>query len=200
MSYKYSTKLKLSHNTIPTTDQLLGEIKRLNRRKSIRHIINSTFSSLLVVGAIAVLISVMFLPVLRVTGTSMTPNLNNEELVVCKKTGTFKQGDIIAFYHNNKILLKRVIGVSGDIIDIDSDGNVSVNGTLLDEPYITDKALGECDIEFPYQVPDKRVFVLGDHRSTSIDSRSSQIGCVNEESIIGKVFLKIYPLDEMEFI
>lgn len=191
---------KLTHNNIPTTDQLMGEIKRVNRNKSIRKIIYSTLSSLVVVGAVAVLISVLFLPVLKVSGTSMTPNLNNDELVACSKLANYEKGDIIAFYYNNKILLKRVIGLSGDIINIDDEGNVTVNGILLDEPYASEKSLGECDIEFPYQVPDNRIFVLGDHRSTSIDSRSNQIGCVNEESIIGKVFIRLFPFDKIEIL
>lgn len=198
MKTKTGRPKRFTHNNIPTTSQLLDEIKRINRMKSIRKIITSTISSLAVVGAIAVLISVLFLPVLKVSGSSMTPSLNNDELVVCSKWGNYEKGDVIAFYYNNKILLKRVIGLSGDIIDIDDDGNVMVNGILLDEPYVSEKSKGECDVEFPYQVPDNRIFVLGDHRSTSIDSRSTQIGCVNEESIIGKVFLRIFPFDTIE--
>ena len=153
----------------------------------------STIGSLLVVAAVAVLISMLFLPVLRVTGTSMTPTMQNDELVICRKRSDFKSGDIIAFYYNNKILLKRVIGVSGDWINIEPDGTVYVNGEELDEPYVQEKAFGECDIEFPYQVPDERVFVMGDHRLTSIDSRSTTVGCIADEYIIGKVFLRIWP-------
>ena len=155
---------------------------------------------MIVVAAIAVLVSMLFLPVLRVTGTSMTPTLQNDELVVCRKRGTFQSGDIIAFYFNNKILLKRVIGVAGDIIDIDDSGTVYVNGEALEEPYLNEKALGECDIELPYQVPDERVFVMGDHRSTSVDSRSTAVGCVAEEAVVGKVILRVWPVKQFEVL
>ncbi len=178
---------------VPSASQLETELKRIRYNKNFRKTIYSTIGSLLVVAAVAVLISMLFLPVLRVTGTSMTPTMQNDELVICRKRSNFKSGDIIAFYYNNKILLKRVIGVSGDWIDIQDDGTVYVNGEMLDEPYVQEKALGECDIEFPYQVPDERVFVMGDHRLTSIDSRSTTVGCIADEYIIGKVFLRIWP-------
>ena len=169
---------------IPTAVQLEAELKRAKYRREYGKLLRNTISSLIVVAAIAVLVSMLFLPVLRVTGTSMTPTLQNDELVVCRKRGTFQSGDIIAFYFNNKILLKRVIGVAGDIIDIDDSGTVYVNGEALEEPYLNEKALGECDIELPYQVPDERVFVMGDHRSTSVDSRSTAVGCVAEEAVV----------------
>lgn len=150
-------------------------------------------SSLTVVAAVAVIVSVLFLPVLRVTGTSMTPTMMNDELIICSKRSDFKSGDIVAFYLNNKILLKRVIGVAGDVIDIDGEGNVFVNGRELDEPYLNEKAKGECDIELPYQVPENRVFVMGDHRAVSIDSRSTSVGCIADEYIIGRVIFRLYP-------
>ena len=179
---------------LPTAEQFDNEVKRVQHQKEYLRILRSTISSLIVVAAIAVLISMLFLPVLRVTGTSMTPTLQNDELVICRKWGDFEQGDVIAFYYNNKILLKRVIGVSGDIIDISEDGTVYVNGEELDEPYLNEKAFGECDLDLPYQVPDERVFVMGDHRSTSVDSRSTSVGCVANESIVGEVMLRIWPL------
>lgn len=178
---------------VPTAEQLGDEVKRLRYKKRFRKTLLSTIGSLLVVAAIAVLISMLLLPVLRVTGSSMTPTMQNDELVICSKRSDFKTGDIIAFYYNNKILLKRVIGVSGDWIDIKADGTVYVNGEMLDEPYIEDKALGECDIVFPYQVPESRVFVMGDHRSVSIDSRSTTVGCIADEYIIGKVIFRLWP-------
>lgn len=182
---------------LPTAEQLDHEVNRIRRRTEYIKVLRSTISSIVVVAAIAVLISMLFLPVLRVTGTSMTPTLQNDELVICRKWGDFKRGDVIAFYYNNKILLKRVIGVSGDIIDISEDGTVYVNGEELDEPYLNEKALGECDLDLPYQVPDERVFVMGDHRSTSVDSRSTSVGCVANEAIVGEVMLRIWPFKQI---
>lgn len=178
---------------IPTAEQLDSELKRIRYKKNYAKTLYNTIASLLVVAAVAVLVSMLFLPVLRVTGTSMTPTLYNDELLICSKRSNFESGDVIAFYFNNKILLKRVIGVPGDVIDIAEDGTVYLNGEVLDEPYINEKAFGECDIKLPYQVPDNRVFVMGDHRSVSIDSRSTTVGCVADEYIIGKVILRIWP-------
>ncbi len=180
-------------NNLPDAEQLSNEIKRIRYIKEYRRMLSNTVSSLIVVAAVAVLISMLFLPVLRVTGTSMAPTFMNDELVICNKRGNFKSGDVVAFYFNNKILLKRVIGTAGDVIDIKEDGTVYLNGEVLDEPYVNEKALGECDIKLPYQVPDNRIFVMGDHRSTSIDSRSTSVGCIADEYIIGKVILRIWP-------
>ena len=171
----------------PTAAQLTEELKRIRYRKGFRKMLWSTISSLLVVAAVAVLISMLFLPVLRVTGTSMTPTLTNDELVICGKRSNFKSGDVVAFYFNNKILLKRVIGVAGDVIDIKEDGTV----------YVNELAYGECDLELPYQVPESRVFVMGDHRATSVDSRSSVVGCIAEEYVVGRVILRVWPLKEI---
>ena len=181
----------------PTAAQLTEELKRIRYRKGFRKMLRSTISSLLVVAAVAVLISMLFLPVLRVTGTSMTPTLMNDELVICGKRSNFKSGDVVAFYFNNKILLKRVIGVAGDVIDIKEDGTVYVNGTALEEPYVNELAFGECDLEWPYQVPESRIFVMGDHRATSVDSRSSVVGCIAEEYVVGRVILRVWPLKEI---
>jgi len=178
---------------IPSAEQLKRELERVRYIKNFRRTMLSTVSSLTVVAAVAVIVSVLFLPVLRVTGTSMTPTMMNDELIICSKRSDFKSGDIVAFYLNNKILLKRVIGVAGDVIDIDGEGNVFVNGRELDEPYLNEKAKGECDIELPYQVPENRVFVMGDHRAVSIDSRSTSVGCIADEYIIGRVIFRLYP-------
>ena len=165
-------------------------------REKKRHLF-SAIGILLVVAAISVLIATRLVPVLQVSGKSMEPALENGEPVVIKK---IKQGDIISFYYQSKILVKRVIGTPGDYIDIDEDGNVYVNGEKLDEPYAIKKDLGECDIDFPYQVPEGKYFVMGDHRSVSVDSRSSAIGCVAEEQIIGKVAFRFWPLSKMGFL
>jgi len=178
----------------PTAQQLENELKRIRYRRDYRKVFVSTISSLTVVAAIAVLISTLILPVLRVTGTSMTPTLQNNEFVICSKASDFKSGDIVAFYYNNKILLKRVIGTSGDVIDISDDGTVHKNGKLLNEPYLNEKSLGTCDIELPYQVPDGKYFVIGDHRKTSVDSRNTAVGCVAEEQIVGKIIFRVWPL------
>ena len=186
-------------NNLPTAEQLSSELKRIRYIKEYRRMLSSTVSSLLVVAAVAVLISMLFLPVLRVTGTRMTPTFMNDELVICNKRSNFKSGDVVAFYFNNKILLKRVIGTAGDVIDIKEDGTVYVNGEILDEPYVNEKAFGECDIKLPYQVPDNRIFVMGDHRSTSVDSRSTSVGCIADEYVIGKVILRIWPFESISF-
>ena len=183
---------------VPGSEQLAAELKRIKDRKRFLKLLYNTVASLIVVAAVSVLISMLFLPVLRVTGTSMTPTLHNDELVVCRRRGSFERGDIIAFYHNNKILLKRVIGLPGDQIDIGEDGTVTVNGEKLDEPYVDELSRGTCDISFPDQVPESRWFVMGDHRSESIDSRTKEIGCVAEEMIVGKVIWCIYPFGSMK--
>lgn len=180
---------------LPTAEQLEQELKRLKYRHSFAFTLRSTVASLIVVAAIAVMISTMIMPVLRVTGTSMTPTLQNDQVIICNKLAECQKGDVVAFYYNNKVLIKRVIGVAGDVIDISGDGVVSVNGEPLDEPYVSELALGECDIELPYQVPDNRIFVMGDHRSVSINSRSTSVGCVAIENVIGKVLLRVYPID-----
>ncbi len=185
---------------VPTAEALGAELERVRGRKRFLKLLYNTVASLIVVAAVAVLVSMLFLPALRVTGVSMTPTLHNDELVVCRRIGGFEKGDIIAFYHNNKILLKRVIGVAGDVIDIKTDGSVYVNGEKLDEPYVDSLSYGTCDIELPYQVPDNRYFVMGDHRSESIDSRTKEIGCIVEEMIIGKVIWCIWPLDSIKIM
>lgn len=178
---------------VPNIDVLEHELERVRYRKRCLQIFKSTVSAITVVAAIAVLIATLMLPVLRIYGTSMTPTLDEGDIVVSVKSTDFKQGDVIVFYYNNKILCKRLIGNPGDWVDIDDDGNVSVNNVRLDEPYITEKALGDCNIELPYQVPENRYFVMGDHRSVSVDSRNTEIGCISEEQIVGKIVFSIWP-------
>lgn len=181
-------------------DEALQKIQAEQRRREKRQLFFSALGILLVVAAISVLIATRLVPVLQVSGKSMEPTLENGELVVIKKTTNIKQGDIIGFYYQSKILVKRVIGTAGDYIDIDEEGNVYVNGEALKEPYAIKKDLGECDIAFPYQVPEGKYFVLGDHRSVSIDSRSSTVGCVAEDQIIGKVAFRFWPLSKIGFL
>ena len=180
-----------------TVRQIEGELKRLRRKQNSRRIFRQTVFSLLVVAAVAVLAAMLFFPIFRVTGSSMEPTLHPKEIVVCLKSSRFESGDLVAFYYNNKVLLKRVIGTAGDTIEIDDSGNVFVNGSQLDEPYFTKKSLGQCDIDFPYQVPDNRIFVMGDNRETSVDSRTTAVGCIADEYVIGKVFLRVWPLERL---
>ena len=185
---------------IPTTAEVEAERERLAYRSRYTRVLRSTIYALLVVAAVAVLLATLFLPVLQVSGDSMNPTLQDRDIIVLVKTDQMKTGDLCGFYWQNKLLLKRVIGLPGDIITLDEDGVVTVNGEVLDEPYVDELALGECDIKFPYQVPENRYFVLGDHRATSIDSRSSVIGCVEKSQIVGKVFLRVWPLSSFSLI
>lgn len=169
----------------------------LNKRR-IRDLIKKVAFSMATVAAIAVLITTLWVPVLRVFGSSMTPTLYEGNVVITVKTSSLKPGDVIAFYYNNSVLVKRLIGMPGDWIDIDEEGNVYLNGELLDEPYVDQKALGECNIELPCQVPENRVFVLGDHRSVSIDSRNTSIGFIPKEQLVGRIALRIWPLSGIE--
>lgn len=186
-------KKTIAASAAPTVAQLEQELKRETYRRRYNRVLRSTIYTLITVAAVAVLVATLFLPVLRIYGTSMTPTTSDGDIVVSVKSGSFERGDIIAFWFNNKILVKRVIALPGEWVDMDEDGNVSINGGPLDEPYLTEKALGECDIELPYQVPDGRLFVMGDHRSTSSDSRSSAVGCVAEEQIVGRLMFRVWP-------
>ena len=180
--------------SLPTAEQLDMERRRLRYKRRYNRTLRSTVAILIVVAALAVLAATPWMPVLRVYGSSMAPTLHNGEILISVKTKDFSSGDIIAFYHGNKLLIKRYIAGSADYVNIDEDGAVSVNGTLLDEPYLAEKAYGEADIEFPYQVPDQRYFVMGDNRSVSIDSRSSIVGCIAGDQIVGKVVFRVWPL------
>lgn len=180
----------------PTVAQLEGELQRVTYRSRFRRVLRSTVNTLVTVAAAAVLTATLFLPVLRIYGTSMTPTMDDGDIVLSVKGGDYSRGDIIAFWFNNKILVKRVIARPGEWVDIDAEGNVSIDGKPLSEPYLAEKALGDCDIELPFQVPEGRLFVLGDHRATSADSRSSLVGCVAEEQIVGRLAFRVWPLDE----
>lgn len=182
-----------SFTDFPTSEQLENELNRLRYRSRYAGALKSTVYALITVAAIAVLIAVLLLPVLRIYGSSMTPTLEEGEIVLSVKGSSFQTGDVVAFYYNNKVLIKRVIATAGEWVDIDSKGNVYINNVKIDEPYVSDLAFGECDIVLPYQVPESRVFVMGDHRSISVDSRSTSIGCVAEEQIVGKIIFRVWP-------
>ena len=191
---------KFSKRDMPSLEALQKELKRERYNRRFRRLLRSTVNALIVVAAIAALVATLVLPVLQIAGTSMEPSLNDGNIVLLVKTNKLGTGDLCAFYYSNKILIKRIIATPGDYIWIESDGTVFLNGRALDEPYISEKALGECDVEFPYQVPENNYFVMGDHRETSIDSRSSVIGCIAEDQIIGKIFCKFWPLSEFAFM
>lgn len=181
---------------LPGTAELEEELKRVRYRKNYAIVFRSTVYTLITVSAIAVLVAVLLLPVLRIYGTSMSPTLTEGNIVVSLKGSRFETGDVIAFYYNNKVLVKRVIANTGDWVDIDKEGNVYVNNELIDEPYLTDKAFGECNIDLPYQVPESRIFVMGDNRSVSVDSRNTAVGCVAEEQIVGKIVFCVWPFSQ----
>lgn len=177
----------------PSVEQLEAELKRVKYRSRYRAVLRSTLYMLIVVAAVAVLVATIWMPVLQIYGGSMTPTLNEGDIVVSIKGSDFEPGDLVAFYLGNKILVKRCIAGPGQWVNIDEDGNVYVDDKLLEEPYLTEKSLGGSNIELPYQVPDNRYFCMGDHRSTSVDSRHKEIGCVSEEQIVGKIVFRVFP-------
>ena len=182
---------------MPSAEQLEAELKREKYKRRYHSVLRSTIYTLITVAAIAVLVATLWLPVLQIYGSSMTPTLQDEEIIFSVKTADLEPGDIVAFYYNNKILVKRVICGPGDWVNIDEDGTVYVNEVRLKEPYLAEKALGDCNIELPYQVPDGKIFVMGDHRSTSVDSRNTAVGCVAQEQIVGKIIFRIWPLNRL---
>lgn len=187
------SKQQIERIRVPSIEEVEGEKKRLDKRGEQRHFLAGIIGTLTVFAAAVVLCVTLFFPVLQVTGDSMEPALREGNLILTRKTDHLKTGDICGFYYNNELLLKRVIGVPGDMVDIDAEGNVSVNGQILNEPYVLQKALGKSDVSFPLLVPEDCYFVMGDNREVSIDSRSSIIGCVNREQIEGKAILKLWP-------
>ena len=185
-----------SKKQIPELSELKKELNREKYKHRFAGVLRSTVGTLVVIAAFAILVATLWLPVLQIYGSSMTPTLEEGQIVVSVKGSEFKRGDLVAFYIGNKLLVKRVIAGPMDTVVIDEYGTVYVNNEDLDEPYISDKALGECDLEFPYQIPDSRYFLMGDHRSVSVDSRSSSVGCVAEEQIVGKITFCVWPLSD----
>lgn len=190
-------KRKKKELQFPTSVQIEKAIAKEQYSRKYKKVLKSTLSSLIVVAAIAVLIATLALPVLQIQGSSMEPTLNDEEIVVLLKTSKLTRGQLCCFSYQNKLLIKRIVGIPGDSIIIDTEGYVYVNGDKLDEPYVIDRAYGECDIEFPFNVTDNHYFILGDHRSTSIDSRSSVVGLVSSEQVVGRIFFRIWPFEKM---
>lgn len=191
---------KSTHVPVPSLPEIQRERKRIRRASYYRQALRGTISVLIVVAAVAVLIATLFLPILQISGDSMSPTLEHDDIVVLLKTSKFDRGDLIGFYYQGKILLKRVIALPEDVVVIDDDGNVYVNEELLEEPYITDKGLGDCDLEFPYTVPGTGYFVMGDRRSNSVDSRNSVVGAITQDDIIGRVSVRVWPLSKIGFV
>ena len=185
---------------LPSTDTIRQELDRYTYRRNLMSTLRNTIFTLVVVAATTILVAVLLMPILRIYGTSMNGTVNNGDLVVSIKRADFKTGDVIAFYYNNNILVKRVIAKSGDWVDIDEEGNVYVNQKLLNEPYLSSKALGETNIELPYQVPEDRIFVMGDNRAVSVDSRNTAVGCVTGEQIVGKIIFRVWPFAGFGFV
>ncbi|MBR4278942.1 MAG: signal peptidase I [Clostridia bacterium] len=186
--------------SVPSITEIQRERKRIRRKDYYKKALRGTVSVLIVVAAVAVLITTLFLPILQISGDSMSPTLEHDEIVVLLKSREFKRGDLIGFYYQGKILIKRVIALPEEEVVIDADGNVYVNGEILEENYITEKELGNCDLEFPYKVPAASYFVLGDRRNNSVDSRNTAIGSVPNDDIIGKVFVRVWPFSDFGFV
>jgi len=189
--------MKNRNKEIPSVEDLETELKRVRYQNRYHTVLKSTIYTLITVAAVAVLVATLWMPVLQIYGNSMTPTLQDGEIVFSSKSTSLERNHVVAFYYNNKILVKRVIAGPGDWVDIKEDGTVYVNGEELIEPYLSEKAYGDADIEFPYQVPDERYFVMGDHRETSVDSRHSAVGCVSEEQVVGRLIFRIWPLDKL---
>lgn len=189
-------------NVRPTTEELTRELKRVRYNERYGRTIRSTIYILITVAAASILVATLVFPIFRIYGSSMSPTLEEGDIVASLRTAKFEHGDLVAFYYNNRLLVKRVIASGGEWVDIDQDGNVYVNNQLLDEPYVADKTFDfdtQMNIEIPYQVPDGRIFVMGDHRSTSVDSRMKEIGCISDDLIAGKLILRIWPLGHFKF-
>ena len=185
---------------VPSLKEIQTERKRIRRGSLYWQALKGTIAVLVVVAAVAVLVATLFLPILQISGDSMSPTLEHDEIVVLLKTKDFERGDLIGFYYQGKILLKRVIALPEDEVVIDAEGNVYVNGEVLEEPYVSEKGLGDCDLEFPYKVPGTSYFVMGDRRSNSVDSRNSVIGAISRDDIFGNVFLKVWPLSDFGLV
>lgn len=178
-------------------EQIEAELRKEQYKNEYARVLRSTIFTLLVVVAVAVIIAVMVCPVIQIVGESMSDTLEDGDIVVAINNSSYSRGSVVAFYYNNNILIKRVIATAGSWVDIDGEGNVTVDGQLLDEPYVTDKSLGDCNITLPYQVPDDKIFVMGDHRATSVDSRNTAVGCISSELVVGKILFRIWPLSSI---
>ena len=181
---------------LPSSLDVEQELKRERYKRRYRKTLKSTIFALVTASAAAILVATLWMPVLQIFGSSMTPTLSEGEIVVSVKVSEMKPGDIVAFYYGNKVLIKRYIAGPGTWVDIQEDGTILLNGEVLEEPYLVEKAFGICDLELPYQVPENTYFLVGDHRETSVDSRHSSVGCIAQEQMVGKIIYRVCPLAE----
>lgn len=185
----------MKYTNLPSSEEVKQELKREQYKHRYKRTLKNTIFALITAAAMAILVATLWMPVLQIFGTSMSPTLEEDEIVVSVKTENMNPGDIIAFYYGNKVLVKRYIAGPGTWVDVREDGTILLDGVVLEEPYITEKSLGICDLELPYQVPEESYFVLGDHRETSVDSRHSSVGCISQEQIVGKIIFRVWPLN-----
>ncbi len=195
-----SEKKEVQQLEMPSVELLQGEMKRTQYNRRYRRTLRTTVFSLLLVAAAAVIIAVLLLPILQISGGSMENTLMEGDMVLSLNNGKYKTGDVIGFYYNNVVLIKRVIATSGDWVDIAEDGTVTVNGVVLDEPYVAEKSMGECNIKLPYQVPQGKCFVLGDNRVESIDSRNTAVGCISNDVVLGRLLARVWPLKSFQIL
>ena len=195
-----SEKKEVQQLEMPSVELLQGELKRTQYNRRYRQTLRTTIFSLLLVAAVAVIIAVLLLPILQISGGSMENTLMEGDMVLSLNNGKYKTGDVIGFYYNNVVLIKRVIATSGDWVDIAEDGTVTVNGVVLDEPYVAEKSMGECNIKLPYQVPQGKCFVLGDNRVESIDSRNTAVGCISNDVVLGRLLARVWPLKSFQIL
>ena len=188
-------KKRISPEDFPTVEALRAERKRVKYNRRYKRVLGSTVFTLVVVAALAVLVATIWMPVLQIYGASMTPTLEEGDVVVSVKGSDYETGDLVSFYIGNKLLVKRYIAGAGQWVDIDEAGTVYVDGAALEEPYVLEPAFGDVDITLPYQVPENRIFVMGDHRATSVDSRNTVVGCIAKEQIVGKLVFRVWPLN-----
>lgn len=192
----------MEHTEIINLEKIKEDYKTRKNREKFFYELKKTIGFFLVIISVGIIISSFWVRVLTIYGTSMSPNLTAKDTVVAFKKDQYKSGDVIAFYYNNKVLVKRVIATSGDWVNISNNGNVIINDKEIKEKYLlkSSKSIGKTDIKLPYQVPENKIFVMGDHRSVSIDSRNKIIGSIGKEQIIGKIKFIIWPLSRFDIL